>query len=446
VAAARRAAQAAAAETVAPPAAAAATAEPSASLLSRLKGKLARPKAVEAPDLVLSKPAQSQPEMRAPEPQSVRMSLDDRPAKAEVDAGAGVMATHRRTILMGVGAALILIAASLSMIGGSDPAPTARPAAPAASSSPAAPAPEASRSRSDERPGPETSAPRRVDTVPVTPVPDSGPRAQALETPVTTGSVPPAARAPLPGTTVNPAGWQPVGRDGRPVQPTASLPRRLIEMAEGGDPGALIELGTRHLEGRGTPTNTAEAARLFQRAADAGSAPGLYRLGSLFEKGTGVTRDVARARGLYERAAAAGNSKAMHNLAVLMAQGFEGQRPDYRAAATWFRRAGELGIADSQYNLGILYARGLGVEQNLAESYKWFALAANGGDRDAVTKRDEVAGRLDNQTMVAARLAVQTFAVRTEPDGAGTHPAPQGGWGDTVAQAPRGQRNTASQR
>ena len=41
----------------------------------------------------------------------------------------------------------------------------------------------------------------------------------------------------------------------------------------------------------------------------------------------------------------------------------------------------------------ILYARGIGIEQNLAESYKWFALAANTGDQDAARKRDEVAGR-----------------------------------------------------
>ena len=33
----------------------------------------------------------------------------------------------------------------------------------------------------------------------------------------------------------------------------------------------------------------------------------------------------------------------------------------FEAAARWFRAGSELGLADSQYNLGILYARGLGV-------------------------------------------------------------------------------------
>ena len=52
----------------------------------------------------------------------------------------------------------------------------------------------------------------------------------------------------------------------------------------------------------------------------------------------------------------------MHNLAVLYAEGVEG-KPDYASAAQWFRKAAEHGVADSQYNLGVLSARGLGTEQ-----------------------------------------------------------------------------------
>jgi localization factor PodJL len=245
-----------------------------------------------------------------------------------------------------------------------------------------------------------------------------------------------AAIPPAPGTSISPSGWQPVGTDGRPASPLGGFPQRLRQAAEQGDLAAAFEVGTRHLEGRGVPANPGEAARWYQRAAEGGIAPAQYRLGSLLEKGTGVPRDVARARSLYERAAEAGNGKAMHNLAVLFAQGAVGDRPDYRAASLWFRRAAEIGVADSQYNLGILYARGLGVDQNLAESYKWFALAALGGDQDAGSKRDEVAGRIDAQTLVAARLAVQTFTPRAEPDAAVRVAAPAGGWGDEVRPAP----------
>ena len=96
------------------------------------------------------------------------------------------------------------------------------------------------------------------------------------------------------------------------------------------------------------------------------------------------------------------------------------------------------GIADSQYNLAILYARGIGIEANLAESYKWFALAASKGDKEAAKKRDEVAARLDQQTFTAAKLAAQTFTAEPESDEATNLKVPAGGWDRAaVAAQPR---------
>ena len=176
-----------------------------------------------------------------------------------------------------------------------------------------------------------------------------------------------------------------------------------------------------------------EAARWLERAANAGFVPAQFRLAGLNEKGDGVKKDPQAARRLYLSAANRGHAKAMHNLAVLYAEGVDG-RPDYKLAAQWFRKAAGYGIADSQYNLAILYARGIGVETNLAESYKWFALAAANGDADASKKRDEVAARLDQQTMMAARLATQTFTPDREPDDAINLKAPPGGWDRAPAQ------------
>jgi localization factor PodJL len=102
----------------------------------------------------------------------------------------------------------------------------------------------------------------------------------------------------------------------------------------------------------------------------------------------------------------------MHNLAVMMAEGVEG-KPDYAAAALWFRRAADYGVRDSQYNLGVLYARGLGVNQNLGQSYVWFDVAALQGDEDAAKKRDDVGARLDAATLAAARRQAGEFRPRT---------------------------------
>ncbi len=233
--------------------------------------------------------------------------------------------------------------------------------------------------------------------------------------PQTTPARPPALSAPPPAA---PAA---------PNVEAEKLPPLLRSAIARGDSTAEYEAGLRYLEGRGVAVNLEEAARWLDRAAKTGLAPAQFRLGSLYEKGQGVRKDLETARKLYMAASEKGNAKAMHNLAVLHAEGIDG-KPNYKVAAQWFRKGADRGIADSQYNLGILYARGIGIEQNLVESYKWFALAANQGDKESARKRDEVAQRLDQQSLITARLAVQTWAAEPQPEEAVTVRTPPGGW------------------
>src|ERR1700723_3389304 len=132
----------------------------------------------------------------------------------------------------------------------------------------------------------------------------------------------------------------------------------------------------------------------------------------------------------------------MINLAVLDTDGGSkdgnyksaAQGAEYPSAAQWFREAADRGVPDSQFNLGILYARGIGVEQNLAESFKWFSLATAQGDADAGHKRDDIAKRLDAQSLAAAKLAIQTFTVEPQPDDAINVATPAGGWDSAPVQ------------
>jgi localization factor PodJL len=201
-----------------------------------------------------------------------------------------------------------------------------------------------------------------------------------------------------------------------------------------GDPVAAYEIGVRYAEGKGIASNFDEAAKWYDRAAQGGVIPAIFRLGTLYEKGLSVKKDVDTARRYYIQAAEHGNAKAMHNLAVLEADG-GGKGANYKSASQWFRQAADRGIADSQFNLGILYARGIGVEQNLAESFKWFSLAAAQGDADAARKREDIAKRLDPQSLAAAQLAIQTFTPEPQPDDAVNVAGPPGGWDSAPAQA-----------
>ena len=201
-----------------------------------------------------------------------------------------------------------------------------------------------------------------------------------------------------------------------------------------GDPTAAYEIGVRYAEGKGVASNYDEAAKWYDRAAQAGVVPAIFRLGTLYEKGLSVKKDVDIARRYYMQAAERGNAKAMHNLAVLDADG-GGKGANYKSASQWFRKAADRGVADSQFNLGILYARGIGVDQNLAESFKWFSLAAAQGDTDAGHKRDDIAKKLDPQSLAAAKLAIQTFTPEPQPNDAINVATPAGGWDGAPAQA-----------
>lgn len=211
------------------------------------------------------------------------------------------------------------------------------------------------------------------------------------------------------------------------VLPPSIGGRALVAAAESGDAAAAFEVAVRYSEGRGVTASLEETAAWFERAARAGLTPAIFRLGGLYEKGIGVKKDLKRARALYTEAANRGSAKAMHNLAVLYAEGSD-SKPDYQNALTWFRKAADRGVADSQFNLGVLYARGIGMEPNFAESYKWFALAALGGDRDAAQKRDDIASRVDAQTLTATRAGIRDWKPQPQPDDAVSVHAPPGGW------------------
>ncbi len=223
------------------------------------------------------------------------------------------------------------------------------------------------------------------------------------------------------------------------VPPSERLPEAiggpaLRAAALKGDATAAYEIGVRFAEGKGVAANFDEAAKWYDRAAQAGVVPAIFRLGTLYEKGLSVKKDVEIARRYYMQAAERGSAKAMHNLAVLDADG-GGKGANYKNASQWFRKAADRGVADSQFNLGILYARGIGVDQNLAESFKWFSLAAAQGDADSVRKRDDIAKRLDAQSLAAAKLAIQTFTPEPQPDDAINVAAPAGGWDAAPVQA-----------
>ena len=61
----------------------------------------------------------------------------------------------------------------------------------------------------------------------------------------------------------------------------------------------------------------------------------------------------------------------------------DGVEQDKKEAVKWFRKAAEQGNASAQLNLGYCYENGEGVEQNKAEAVKWYRKAADQGEAKA---------------------------------------------------------------
>jgi len=259
-----------------------------------------------------------------------------------------------------------------------------------------------------------------------------------------TGSLPAAAGA-------TPSAMPPSPLPAVPVKPPATAPEHPADNLPGalgphlraaalkGEAAAQFEIAVRFAEGRVVPQNFSSAAEWFERAAKKGLAPAQFRLAGLYEKGLGVNKNLDTARRYYATAGEVGHAKALHNLAVLYAEGIDG-KPDYQTAAKWFRKAAGYGVVDSQFNLAVLYARGIGVEQNLAEAYKWFVLAAREGDPESARKRDDLAARLDRNSLQAAMQAAQAFAPEQQPEAAVHVNAPPGGWDQAAVSPPPAKR------
>ena len=371
----------------------------------------------------------------------------DKAARGQQKATAGDKASEPSTITskirsLLVGASVVVIVlgtfkmAMTLLDGGSPPQPPAiessgelPPAQPPAVVKPAMPAPAMPSMTSPTPIGRQsfnTAAPDASDSTASIPIPqtEAAPSASLAAVGDVTGAIPaaPAAGSKLGLVQIPPTEKLPDAIGG-PVLRAAALK---------GDPTAAYEIGMRYTEGKGVAVNLDEAAKWYDRAAQAGVVPAIFRLGTFYEKGMSVKKDAEVARRYYLQAAERGNAKAMHNLAVLDADG-GGKGANYKSASEWFRKAADRGVADSQFNLGILYARGIGVEQNLAESYKWFSLAAAQGDADSVHKRDDIAKRLDPQSLAAAKLAIQTFTPEPQPDDAINVATPHGGWDSAPA-------------
>lgn len=157
-----------------------------------------------------------------------------------------------------------------------------------------------------------------------------------------------------------------------------AIATRYCRQAAAASRRALYELGRAYAAGNQWP----EAVAAYRRAADKGSTAAMVALGLLYESGAGVAKDDAQARALFQRAGAAGNSIGVADLAALgNATGAALDPAQERAMLT---NAAEANSADAQYQLGLMYANGVGGPKDDFAARSWFEKAAAQGNADAL--------------------------------------------------------------
>ncbi len=196
-----------------------------------------------------------------------------------------------------------------------------------------------------------------------------------------------------------------LGRSPAPPQPESREDLQVLTSAASrGDREAQFRIGARFLNDGGAQGDPATAARWLARAAGQGHAESQFVLASLFERGAGVPKDEGQARDLYRKAAGAGHIRAMHNLGVLLSA--QDTPQDYTEAAGWFMSAASSGLADSQFNLALLYERGLGLPQDSRRAYFWYQVASLNGDKEAARQAERLKRLLpDAESQAANELA-----------------------------------------
>ena len=84
----------------------------------------------------------------------------------------------------------------------------------------------------------------------------------------------------------------------------------------------------------------------------------------------------------YRVLAERGYAPAQYNLGVMYQKGV-GVPQNFSAAAKWVRKAAEQGVRKAQFKIAAFYAGGIGVTQDYAEAVNWGRKAAMQGDSEA---------------------------------------------------------------
>ena len=143
--------------------------------------------------------------------------------------------------------------------------------------------------------------------------------------------------------------------------------------------------------------------------------------------GTPVGAEIEEARDLMEAgrfaearealwpAARSGNADAEELIGVMYALGL-GVEQDYTRAFEWYLRSAMKGHPGAQSGVGWYYEVGLGMPApDLVRAYMWYVLSAIGGDPDAAISQEEVIKKMTPEEIEKSHVLIDDYRVWLYP-------------------------------
>ncbi|MFK7957331.1 MAG: tetratricopeptide repeat protein [Lysobacterales bacterium] len=185
----------------------------------------------------------------------------------------------------------------------------------------------------------------------------------------------------------------------------------LSKAAEAGDGAGMTYLGALLLKGaEGVPAEPKTGVEWLEKAAAAGFVGAGFTLGNQYETGELLDKDLAAARRWFEVDAERAPNAA-YRLGRLMV---DDKTADKKAAVRWIEVGARGGVADAQYELSQILAKGELVDANHGLSSQWLRQAVNQGHLLAGMKwnrlqreRDGYGQIPDEQVALLQRAAAQ---------------------------------------
>ncbi len=106
--------------------------------------------------------------------------------------------------------------------------------------------------------------------------------------------------------------------------------------------------------------------------------------------------------------------RAQYDLALLYDKGMGVPQSDAQALK-WYSRSAAHGDQRAQYNLGLMYMNGQGVAPNLVLAYYWISLSLAQGDKNAPAARDYLIEKMTSGQIQEANNLVQEYLLNSRP-------------------------------